>query len=160
MNKKFYSWSRTAGLSCLSWLCLWRNRRGGGLFFLLVNHNSVGAPAKTLARWQRSWTQSEVESGFTGTPKSPTLSPLQSGSEGVSTCTKTGTSTQKPPQTGRKWVSYLLVREGKWEVKFRGFEKPSLFLFPFLLRSQRKRWVEPAARAVCFLCYAQCGEEN
>lgn len=42
-----------------------------------------------------------------------------------------------------------LVREGKWEVKFRCFEKPNLFLFPFLLCSQGKRWIGPAARAVC-----------
>lgn len=100
VNKKFSSWSRTADSPVYL-----PYASGGteGVYSFLISHNSVGAPAKGLAEWQRSWTQSkEVETGFTGALNSPMLGPSRNGSEEVSTYTKTGTFHPVSPQTGRK----------------------------------------------------------
>lgn len=124
VNKKFYSWSWAVPARLLTLT----GETGGEPFFLLINHNSVGAPAKALTEWQRSWTQNEeVDSGFIGALKSPRLGPSRNGNEEASTCTKTGTSTQYPRKQVESEFHTYLCREEK--LKFRGFEKPSLFLF-------------------------------
>lgn len=82
------------------------------------------------------------------------LGPSRNGNEEVSTCTKTGTSTQYSRKQVESEFHTYLCREEK--LSFEALKNRVSFSF----LSRKKRWVEQAARAVCFLCYAQCGKEN
>lgn len=100
----------------------------------MINHNSVGAPAKALSEWQRNWTQSEeVDSGFIGALKSMRLGPSRNGNEEVSTCTKTGTSTQYSRKQVESEFHTYLCREEK--LSFEALKNRVSFSF----LSQKKR---------------------